>query len=114
MRDYVIEGLPYRAVVKVEMVPRERLPRITELGREVLKKSGYDLNDPERGTHHLQQDIAKLPRAIAMLIARQGIKELQVGDRPAILELDQISNWVLTLPDEALVRLLQVCLDRYD
>lgn len=112
MRGYLIKGLPYRAVVKVEVVPQERLPRITDLGLEVLAKSGYDGTNPDRGRHHLDQDISKPPRAIDMLIAGQGIKVLQLGDRPPIRESDQINRWVLALPDEALHRLLQVCVDR--
>ena len=68
MRDYLIEGLPYRAVVKIEMVPEARLPRITEFGLGVLKKSGYDRSDPGRGKHHLHEDLTKPPRMVVMLM----------------------------------------------
>jgi hypothetical protein len=112
MRDYLIEGLPYRAIVKVDWVPKERLPRIAELGFEVLKRSGYDRDDPNRGKHHLYGDLSKPPRAVVMLIASQGIKELQLGDLPPVREGNQINKWLFTLSDEALHRLLQVCVVR--
>lgn len=112
MRDYLIEGLPYRAIVKVEWVPNHRMPRITELSLKVLRDSGYDRSDPNRGKHHLYNDLSKPPRATVMLIASQGIKELQLADLPPVRELEQINKWLFTLPDEALHRLLQVCVQR--
>lgn len=114
MRDYSIEGLSYPVVVKVETVPHDRLPRIVELSDEVLKRSGYDRNDPMRHKYHLEEDLSKPTRIIVMLIAGQGIKELVIGDRPTIRELDQINKWLFTLPDEALHRLLQICVDRFN
>jgi hypothetical protein len=109
MRDYLVEGLPYRAAVSVEHVPEHRLPRISELSLKVLAASGSSPDAPDR-KNHLHNDVSQPPRATAMLIANQ--EELRLGQKPPLRELNVINRWLFTLPDEALHRLMQACVDR--
>lgn len=112
MRDYQIEGLPHQPFLRIEPISPDRLPRIAEKGLELMQAKGYDRKDPEHVKHHLFDDGTKPPRVVALLVASQAVKELSLAGLPPTRKPEHIYNWLLGLPDEAILPLFRECIIR--
>jgi hypothetical protein len=112
MRDYQLDELPYKPIVRIEPITHERSVRVMAKAIELLLAQGYRRDDPNYVKHHLLGDASKPPRVVALLIATQAIKELELAGHPPTRENKHISAWVLTLPDDVAIALLRECVER--
>jgi hypothetical protein len=112
MRDYIIEELPYRLILRIEQPSPDEVPRIAAKGVELLQAEGYRKGDPARAKYHLLGDTTKPPRIIVMLIARNAIRELELSGHAPTRDNAAICSWLETLPDEGLLPLMRECVVR--
>ena len=105
MRDYQIDTLPYRPILRIEPISPERLPRIAEEGLKLLEANGYDAKDREHVTQHLFGDGEKPPRVVALLVASQADHGTPVcraasDQRPPCLAPANVEFEIRCAPDE--------------
>ncbi len=109
MREYIIEKLPFRPIVRIEQVPPDALPRIIAAGLKLMKDQGKDVGDPGQ---HLMNDATKSPRVVMLLVASQAIRELELHGHPPTKDVQFIAKWLHSLPDEAIHSLFRECILR--
>ena len=112
MRDYQIDALPHRPIVRVEPILPERVRRCAEEGLKLMQAKGYDPKDPEHVKHHLLGNGTKPPRVVALLAASLAIVELQLEGLPPTRNRKHIEGWLHNLPDEAIIPLFRECVIR--